>query len=140
MTTARSLVTTAVARRCMLIAMRTLILLALLPSLALAEGRYRRPQPATPPVNLSERTKPITPKAIESKPITSDAALAALVDTEPVRREQEAILVQLVANTPDTDGDEKADLLFRLAEHYARQMRTWRLQAMKAQIAADHLP
>ena len=119
--------------------MRTLLLLALLPCVALAEGRYTRPQPATPPVKLSERTKPIQPKAIETKPITSDAALAALADAEPVRREQEVILVKLVANTPD-DDDEKADLLFRLAEHYAKQMRYWRLEATKSQIAADRLP
>lgn len=119
--------------------MRMLALLALLPSLALAEGRYKRPQPATPPVNLSDRTKPITPVAIEDKPISSDAALAGLEKAEPTRREQEEILVKLVANTPDDDPD-KADLLFRLAEHYAKQMRFWRLEATKLEIASKHLP
>ena len=119
--------------------MRTLLLLALLPSLALAEGRYKRPQPAAPPVNLSDRTKPIQPKVIETKPITSDAALEGLAKAEPVRREQEDILVKIAANTPDGD-EEKADILFRLAEHYAKQMRYWRLEATKAQIASDHLP
>ena len=38
-------------------------------------------------MNLSERTKPIQPKAIEIRPITSDAALAGLAKAEPVRRE-----------------------------------------------------
>ena len=119
--------------------MRTLLLLALLPSLALAEGRYKRPAPVAPPVNLSDRTKPIQPKAIETKPIPSDLALEGLAKAEPVRREQEDILVKIAANTPD-DDEEKADILFRLAEHYAKQMRYWRLEATKAQIVADHLP
>jgi hypothetical protein len=120
--------------------MRTLVLLALLPSLALADGRYKRPESATPPVNLSDRTKPIAPKVEEAKPISSDAALAGLAKAEPTRREQEEILVKLVANTPDDDADEKADLLFRLAEHYAKQMRFWRLEATRLEIAAKHLP
>jgi hypothetical protein len=119
--------------------MRILLVLALLPSLAIAEGRYKRPQPSAPPVNLSDRTKPIQPKAIETKPITSDAALAGLAKAEPVRREQEDILFKIAANTAD-DDPEKADILFRLAEHYAKQMRYWRLEATKAQIVADHLP
>ncbi len=120
--------------------MRTLLFLALLPSLALADARYKRPQPAAPTVTLSDRTRPIAPKTEEAKPISSDAALAGLEKAEPTRREQEEILVKLVANTPDDDVDEKADLLFRLAEHYAKQMRYWRLEATKAEIASKHLP
>lgn len=115
------------------------VALASFPSFALAEGRYKRPQPAAPPVTLSDRTRPIEPKAIETRPISSDAALAGLEKAEPVRREQEDILVKLAANTPD-DDPEKADLLFRLAEHYAKQMRFWRLEATKLEIASQHLP
>ena len=47
---------------------------------------------------------------------------------EPLRREQESILVQLVHDTPQDDPD-KPDYLFRLAEHYAMQQRFWRLQS-----------
>ena len=123
--------------------MRTLLVLALVlalvPSIALADARYKRPSREAPPVTFSDRTKPIAPKVEQAAPISSDAALAGLEKAEPTRREQEDILVKIVANTPDDDPD-KADLLFRLAEHYARQMRFWRLESAKREIAAKHLP
>ena len=90
--------------------------------------RYTRKPGVVEPPKLSERVKPKPPKAIVDKPLTGDDVLLIEERNEPLRREQEALLVQLVKQTPDSDA-EKPDLLFRLAEHYAKQQRFWRLKS-----------
>lgn len=46
--------------------------------------------------------------------------------TAKPRAEQEQILVALIADTPDSEVDEKSDYLFRLAELYSAQTRAFR--------------
>jgi hypothetical protein len=92
--------------------------------------KFTRPQTVVIPVKLSDRTKPIQPVAtIPGRPITGDEAMKIEEETQPIRLEQEAVLAKLVAQTPDSSPD-KPDLLFRLAEHYAKQQRFWRLKSL----------
>jgi len=107
------------------------VLLVLATSTASADApKYKRPQTVVIPVNLSDRTKPIQPVATPpARPITGDEAMKIEEDTQPIRLEQEAVLAKLVAQTPDSSPD-KPDLLFRLAEHYAKQQRFWRLKSL----------
>jgi hypothetical protein len=81
--------------------------------------------------------RPIAPRAASAaKPvITADDLMAVQESQQPIRREQEAILVKLIGDTPDDDA-EKPDYLFRLAEHYAQQLRFWRLKAIEAELPA----
>jgi hypothetical protein len=112
---------------------RSLVLLGMLLAIpAYAEApRYTRKQNVAIDVKLSDRVKPIQPtKAIRGRAATADEVMVIEEQSEPLRREQEVILGQLVNETPDDDPD-KADLLFRLAEHYARQQRFWRLKALQ---------
>jgi hypothetical protein len=113
--------------------MRTLIALSLLAtSLAHADPpRYARKPNLVIDVKLSSRVKPAepTPPPATKPTVTASAILEAEVATQPIRREQEAILEKLVADTPNDDPD-KPDYMFRLAEHYAKQLRFWRLQAV----------
>jgi cellulose synthase operon protein C len=44
----------------------------------------------------------------------------------PIRAEQELVLADLIANTPDSEVDEKSQYYFMLGELYARQHRLWR--------------
>lgn len=106
-----------------------LVLLACTP--AFADARYTRTRNLRIDVNLSDRTKPIAPPPAPptAKPITANDAMRVQEATQPFRKEQEAILEKLLADTPD-DDPEKADLMFRLAEHYANQHRFWRHKAI----------
>ena len=101
--------------------MRLLVLAGLLglSGSALADGvLYPRQQPPPPPL------EPAAPAA--NKP----AALAP-IEIEPPnpiaeatpRPEQEQILVQLIAQTADSEVEEKADYYFRLATLYSAQQR-----------------
>jgi hypothetical protein len=54
----------------------------------------------------------------------------------PVRHEQEGILVGLARDTPDGDPD-KPDYLFRLAEHYAAELRFWKIKAVEQSLVKD---
>ena len=107
------------------------LLLVLVAAPAYADARYTRARNLRIDVKLSDRTKPITPPTAPSaaKPITADDAMRVQEITQPFRKEQEAILEKLLADTPD-DDPEKADLMFRLAEHYAKQQRFWRHKAI----------
>jgi hypothetical protein len=115
------------------VAMRTLatVLVLLATTTAMADTpKYTRPQNVVIPVKLTDRTKPIQPVATPpARPITGDEAMQIEEDTQPIRLEQEAVLAKLVAQTPDSSED-KPDLLFRLAEHYAKQQRFWRLKSL----------
>ena len=112
--------------------MRTILALLLATSLVHADPpRYSRKQNVVIDVKLSSRVKPTAPTPPPpTKPVvTATAIIEAEMTTQPIRRDQEAILEKLVADTPD-DDPEKPDYMFRLAEHYAKQLRFWRLQAV----------
>jgi len=87
--------------------------------------RYKRETHAPPRVDTPvpvKKPKPATPA------VRGDDVLAGELRAQPIRAEQEAILLQLVTDMPDTDPD-KPEILFRLAEHYARQEQIWRIKA-----------
>jgi hypothetical protein len=92
-------------------------------------------------VKLSDRVKPIQPKQQspkEQKPdLSADQVLSieGLVGT--IRAEQEAILADLIQNTPDRQVDEKSNYYFMLGELYAKQQRFWRLKSVELTIQAD---
>ncbi len=113
--------------------MRTFLSLLLLLAATTASAdtpKYTRPHTVVIPVKLSDRTKPSRPvAALPGRPLTGDEAMQIEEDTQPIRVEQEAVLAKLVAQTPD-DSPDKPDLLFRLAEHYAKQQRFWRLKSL----------
>ena len=86
----------------------------------------------------TQRSKPIKPVAPKPRTPTLDGGqVMAIVEAqEPIRKEQEALLIQLATDTPD-DDPAKPDYLFRLAEQYAAELRLWRLKSAEYQIAAD---
>ena len=73
--------------------------------------------------------------AVAKPSIDSDAVLSIDSLRGPVREEQEQILLQLIADTPDSAADEKADYYFRLGELYAKQFRFWRVKTGDPQAA-----
>jgi len=120
-----------------------LALLALLatPLVANADGKYKRQQDIKVDVKLSDRVKPINtqPKGTsEVKPeLSADQVLNVEGLVGNIRSEQEQILVDLIAQTPDSEVEEKSDYYFRLGELFAKQQRYWRLKAAEAQINVD---
>ena len=116
---------------------RSLVLLGIL----LATPAYADPPRYTRKPNLvidatfSDRVKPIRPTTTKGRAATADEVMAIAEQNEPLRREQEVILRQLANETPDDDPD-KPDLLFRLAEHYAKQQRFWRLKSLEPAVPA----
>ncbi|MDB4960506.1 MAG: Tetratricopeptide repeat protein [Myxococcales bacterium] len=97
--------------------------------------RYTRKPKLAIDVTFSDRVKPIQPTTTQGRAVTADEVMAIETQTEPLRREQEVILRQLANKTPDDDPD-KPDLLFRLAEHYAKQQRFWRLKSLEPAVPA----
>lgn len=95
--------------------------------------RYSRKPALELDVKLSNRVRPNQPAtAAQARPVVdADDVMRGLGRAEPVRREQERILERLIADTPD-DDPEKPDIMFRLAEHYARQLRFWRIKAIES--------
>jgi hypothetical protein len=131
MTRHHGVVTTARRRLATVEDMRSLVLLVFLATSAYADApKYTRKQDVRIDVKSTQRTRPIQPVAAPQRPITADLALVIEERTEPLRKEQELILLQLVRDTPDDDAD-KPDYLFRLAENYARQERLWRMKAIE---------
>jgi hypothetical protein len=120
--------------------MRYLILASLLhAALAHADHHtYARKQTLQIDIKGSERTKPIHPVAATSRTPTigADQAMAIAEAQEPIKAEQEALLLRLATETPDDDPT-KPEVLFRLAEQYAGELRLWRLKSAEYQIAAD---
>ena len=106
-----------------------LLVLALsTPSLADAP-RYSRKQTFQLDVKVSARAKPVAVVTQpQARPLTADEIIQIETDNEPLRNEQEGLLLKLVRESPDTDPD-KPDYMFRLAEHYAKELRLWRLKA-----------
>ncbi|HEX5062450.1 MAG TPA: tetratricopeptide repeat protein [Kofleriaceae bacterium] len=75
---------------------------------------------------------------VETKPsIDADAVLSIEDLRSPIRTEQEQILVDLIANTADSEVDEKTDYYFRLGELYAKQHRFWRMKSVELATATD---
>ena len=93
--------------------------------------KYTRQQNVKIEVTHSERTKPLPakPTPAAARPITADAALAFEMLRTTYHKDQESILLKLIASTPDSEVDEKSDYWFRLGELYARQQRLERLRA-----------
>jgi tetratricopeptide (TPR) repeat protein len=106
------------------------------------KAKYTRNQDVKVDVKLSDRVKPIQPKAADpkdSKPaLTADAVLSIEGLVGNIRGEQEQILADLIAQTPDAEVEEKSDYYFRLGELYAKQQRYWRLRSVEMIIAADN--
>ncbi|HWU89191.1 MAG TPA: hypothetical protein VN253_18120, partial [Kofleriaceae bacterium] len=101
---------------------------------------YMRKQGAGPTVTLSERARPVAPKAApapERPVVDAETALSLEGLRTAVREEQEALLVDLIKHTPDRATDEKANLYFMLGELYAKQYRFYRLKGQELAIAAD---
>ena len=92
-------------------------------------------------VKLSDRVKPIQPKqqeVKEQKPeLSADQVLSIEGLVGNIRAEQEQILADLIANTPDRQVDEKSNYYFMLGELYAKQQRYWRLRSVELAIQAD---
>ena len=109
-----------------------LSILAALGGLAHADHRrYSRAPAAQPDVKLSPRVKPVATAARPAQPEVTGAQILEIEErAQPIRGEQESLLLQLVRDTPDTDPD-KPEYLFRLAEHYARQHQLWRLISVR---------
>jgi len=117
--------------------MRSLLLVAVISTTAAANPKYTRTQDVHIDVKTSWRTRPVPPAAKPRGPeVGADDILAIEDKEEPLRKEQQAILIQLVRDTPDDDPD-KPDYLFRLAEQYALQLRHWRLRATEAAIERE---
>lgn len=95
-----------------------------------ADPRYSRRSAVPPPPTFAKRTERYNPdRGQPPRPtVTADAVLAAEQRNQPIRIEQEQLLEKLVRDTPDSDPD-KPDLMFRLAELYAQQLRFWRIKA-----------
>src|SRR4051812_9551853 len=91
------------------------------------KAKYTRSQDVKIDVKLSDRTKPLPQKAPDPKntqpTLSADDVLSieGLVGT--IRGEQEQILADLIAQTPDAEVEEKSDYYFRLGELYAKQQR-----------------
>src|SRR5690242_2383101 len=106
-----------------------------------ADAKYKRTQDVKVDVKLSDRVKPVQPKAqnkSEFKPeLTADAVLSIEGLVSNIRNEQEAILAKLIDSTPDSEVEEKSDYYFRLGELYAKQQRLFRLKAAEASIKVD---
>jgi tetratricopeptide (TPR) repeat protein len=111
-------------------------LLVLASSTASAQhARFPREQPVPEAPVFSDRVKPVEPHAVVAaqKPsLGMDDVLSIDSLKGAIRGEQEQILVQLIANTPDSEIEEKTDYYFRLGELYAKQQRMWRLQQSPA--------
>ncbi|TMQ04372.1 MAG: tetratricopeptide repeat protein, partial [Deltaproteobacteria bacterium] len=104
--------------------------------------KYTRQSDVKVDVKLSDRVKPIVPKDPKDKqqedlPLSADQVLAVEGLVGEIRTEQEAILIDLIDKTPDSEFEEKSDYYFRLGELYAKQQRYWRLKGTEMAIAAD---
>jgi tetratricopeptide (TPR) repeat protein len=120
---------------------RLLVATLLLSGSAWAETKFKRQQDVKIDVKLSDKVKPIQPKAQGKagfKPeLTADTALSIETQVSGIRAEQEQGLAELIRQTPDTEVEEKAQYYFQLGELYAKQQRLYRLKAAEAAIAVD---
>jgi tetratricopeptide (TPR) repeat protein len=104
----------------------------LLPGIAAAETRFPRVPRPPAPAPFTERVRP--PKILPDQPqtlppLSVDVVFSVARVQGPNRDDQERILADLIANTPDSAAEEKADYYFRLGELYVRQMLFWQRKA-----------
>jgi TolA-binding protein len=104
--------------------------------------KYTRTQDIKVEVKLSERVKPIVPKDPKEQQqqqpeLTADQVLSIEGLVGEIRGEQEQILAELIATTPDSEINEKPDYYFRLGELFAKQQRYWRLKGIEFTIGSD---
>lgn len=77
-------------------------------------------------------TRPQRAHIAKARPqLSADDILAAQRKVGPYRDQQITLMEQLVRETPDSEALNKADLLFRLAEMYAKKARYLRYRAME---------
>jgi hypothetical protein len=116
--------------------MRNLVVIVILGLVTVSYAnppKYARKVDLKLDVKPSPRVKPIQVAPATQKPVTPDDVLAREELVDPLRQEQEAMLIQLIGDTPDSDPD-KPEYMFRLAEGYARQLRLWRLKSVELTI------
>nr|HEX4318575.1 tetratricopeptide repeat protein [Kofleriaceae bacterium] len=96
--------------------------------------KYPRSPSLTIHVSLSDRVKPLQAKpATTAVPeITSPPTATA---PKLPRLEQERVIVELIADTPDKETDEKSDLYFRLGELYAQAQHYYQATATEPNAA-----
>jgi tetratricopeptide (TPR) repeat protein len=103
--------------------------------------KYTRNSEVKVDVKLSDRSKPIQPKAIDPKSVQPTLSADDVLSIEGlvgnIRGEQEQILTELIQNTPDSEVEEKSDYYFRLGELFAKQQRYYRLTSADLAIKAD---
>ncbi|HEY4241688.1 MAG TPA: hypothetical protein VGM88_17825 [Kofleriaceae bacterium] len=119
--------------------MRILAMLAILSATAAADApKYTRKQTVTVDAPRSERTKPIAPRELPpAAPTVTGAQVMHLEESkDPARNAQARILEDLIDKTSEEDP-EKPELMFRLAELYAKQYRFWNLKAIEATFTKD---
>src|ERR1051325_5168167 len=118
--------------------MRILLVIAMTVSTAYAQPpKYTRKQDVKIDVKQTARTRPLAPPDNTATPVRRpDDIMLAEERAQPIRDEQAQVLEKLVRETPDTD-DQKPDLLFRLAEHYAQQMHLWHLKSVDLELRAQ---
>ena len=128
---------------CPMIATRACIVwLALVAGGGMATGaptKYRR----APPIAIGQRAPrppPAPPASGPAGPSVGVDGLAIEGAVDPIRDEQIALLEKLIADTPDADATEKADLYFRLGDLYAQRQRYHRLQGIDDELAAARAP
>lgn len=107
-----------------------------------APPKYTRQQQVKVKVNLSDRTKPLVAKdpaaSQQQQPdFSADEVLEIEGAVGEIRTDQIQLLEGLIDDTPDSEVDEKAELLFRLAELHAQQQRYHRLKTQEFTIKAD---
>ena len=104
-------------------------------------GRYTRTGAPAIEVKVSDRARPArAPAAAAAAPaptLDGDQVLRIEAKVVDLRGTQAAYLREIIADTPDSETDEKADLYLRLADLYAGTERHWRLTATQADLAAD---
>ena len=106
--------------------MRIVLLLVVVSTAAYADRRTYTRQAAVPPSKRSATTPKVSPPPARPA-VTATAILQQDLDNQPIYTEQVAILEKLVRDTPDSEA-EKPDLMFRLAEQYAKQWRFWTIE------------
>jgi tetratricopeptide (TPR) repeat protein len=92
-------------------------------------------------VSLVDPAKPVPPSAPLFRPaVDLDQVLSIEGLKGPIRAEQEKLLGDLIAQTPDAHVEEKSDYYFRLGELTANQHRRWRLRSAELAAQADAPP
>lgn len=90
-------------------------------------------------VKQTNKTKKLKPKKKKEETVpvvTADEFIERQGDVKHIRKEQIALLEELIEDTDD-DDNEKADLQFRLAELHSQLSRYWRFRGMEMYAKID---